>query len=376
MKYLIWICIFLLIGTLVALQIELDNGYVLVVFQGYSIETSIWFLLFCIFVFVFIFWLILQLIQSVFYSKNLFNKGIQFLSNRNQQNIMHKIVTAFLLEDFETKDKYIKQLDTAILPTSIITLARIQGFIQAQKYQLAEIHINKAYKTYAKKNEIIESIKILEFQLEFARKNYADAIGLFQKLNKKSKVRPNLHMLFLRALFFNETFNVFYVYLHKKFSGTTKELQPIFDLVMQNKNIEIDAQTFWEKLPKELQNKQENISQFAQYLFDRQLYQTLDTYLLKQKSILLTHFLGRYLHINGDKILHCYENISTNIDDAEYLTGLGLLCMQLKLWGKALKYFSSSLQIHPEQQEAILATIKIYNLTKQQDKLESYIRSL
>lgn len=362
MKTILKWLIFLGVGIGIGIVLYQDPGYVLFSYSGWVLEMPLLLAGFLILLLVIVFYFLLRTGHFVFALperiKNWFSRRKQYIAWRKTL----RGSVAFFAGNFSRAESLLQQSvtrDTALFCHLACAHAALkQGAIERRDH-----YLQLAHKTANRKQAMEElAVGMTTAQLQFSHKQYEQCLALVLRLRQIAPKHPAVLKL-LKEL---------YLAL-----SDWKGLLPLLPLLLkysvisddeQNKlRIQIyrellgealhqtdlgEAQRLWREIPTYLQQDPSLQNAFANVLFQLPEHTLLEGFIRRALSwnwdgdlVMLYGLLnGTAVH----KQLTIAEKwLEDHPRDSELLLCLGRLCLKNQLWGKAKRYFETSIQIFP-----------------------------
>src|SRR3990167_3766296 len=357
MKRLLFWLIILFLAVWAGIIIQSHPGYVLVVVDQISIETTPWVALF----FIFLAFLIFALFFKIFnYTLN-FPTSFQHWSfqrkQRKARHLTHKGLYELAEGDWHTAEKALKKSakksETPLINyLAAAQAAQKQGEIAERDYYLKEaaqldgnfeiaVSLTQA-KLQLECNQLEQALATLQHLQQLAP-SHTYVLSLLQsvylQLNDYAallKLLPDLRRY--KVLNSNE--------LEKLEVVVYKKL--LIQTIQHHQNIEM----MWQKIPKSLREHPELLTLYIQQLNEvgqsEQAEELLKSTLKKKWNLELIRLYAHTQSAKPSKQLRLAEHwLKSHPNDPDLLFTLGQLSMREKLWGKARNYFETCLSIKP-----------------------------
>lgn len=367
MKTLIISLIILALGIWLGILVHHDSGYVLVSYQHWSLETSLWVAIAALFIALLAIYLLLRLISWLLSLSTRFQrwsgKHKQQKSQQQTQSGLCLLAEGNWKKSEETLTKAAKNQ-----PIPLINyLACARAAQEQQDFPKRDEYLKLAFET-SKDEEV--AIALTQAQLQMSAKQWEQALATLRHLQS---LKPN-HSYVLKCL------QAVYVKLEdwqslqqllpqlKKFRVLTPQkynkLEKATALARLNQ-FNTSEQTsdqltgLWKSINKNLHDDFDLLSLYIDHLIallqDQQAFKLIDNALKRSWHSSLVEFIPRLANIDANKRLsYCEQWYQQHPKNATLLYCLGNLCEQMQLWGKAKDYLESCIAQHPQQKAYLL----------------------
>lgn len=357
MKRLIIYFLILLGAIWLGVIIYKNPGYILVVYQKWAIESTIWFLGLFLIVSFFILYALINLIK---HTKNLPARIGQWWRNKKRDKAIKRLVQGyndFLSHKFPKAEKKIRRSGKVEQLKEInyliaAQIAQAQGNAPKRDAYLAKtdilseknnyiVNIMRS-KFYLENNQLDLALACLKkLQLHFPRDAYlqkllADAYIAQGNALELQKLLPQLKK---NPLYKSEDFlkleRTAYLKQFTQFSN---------DFTM--------VQIWWNKMPHYLRHDPYILIAYATHLYRTNRSKEAGTLIRRELRKKFNPDLAQfYIKEKSDEpakqLALAQEWLAKNPNDLALLKAIGHLCLVNRLWGKARDYFEASLKIQP-----------------------------
>jgi HemY protein len=349
------ICFFaLLFSVWLGIIMYRNPGYVLVSYQNWSIETSLWFAIVTLAVLFLLFYMLLRFSSGV---SSVAIRIKQWLSNRRKRKA--RIQTTLGLYDFVegnwklAEKKLVRAAKYSDMPLINYLAA---AFMAQRQYALAR---RDNYLLLAQKTDTEHPIVIglTQAQLQISNRQWEEALATLQRLHQ---LRPkNVFILQLLEQAHLELkdwtgLKTLLPILRKRHTFSIEEINQLelrvyselLLLSKTNNTVEIK----WNELPRYLQKQPALVAIYAEYLLaNNKIEEAEDVLKMVLHKILDKRLLELYAVLPSNnpikKIARAEKWLKENPENAALLLCLGRICKQQKLWGKARQYLEKSLRL-------------------------------
>ncbi|MFB9886443.1 heme biosynthesis protein HemY [Balneatrix alpica] len=367
-KLFLFILIVLLLGTWIGQEITKDSGYILVAFQSWTLETSLWIgMLISLLLF-----MLLHGLLMLFYKLRLPGERFRLWRHHRLQNKASVKTTRGLLAladgRFKQAERWLSQAASKSEQPLINYLSAAQAAQALGNNEQADKWLQQA--SQSTKGAGL-AVGMTQAQLLLERGNYEKALATLLNLRKQAPKHPQI----LRQL------KDCYLAL-KDWTALTELLSDLRRLqvldhsslqqleqlcwserlsqagndasMSQEERIQQVLNT-WQQLPKALQEQLEIVRAYVQRLHSlgaedkveivlrNQLNQHWDTQLVRLYGISKGENLERQLK-------QAEQWLKQRPDDGPLLLSLGRIALQLQQWPKARQYFEASLTAEPSHE--------------------------
>jgi HemY protein len=389
MMGLIFTLIVLALGVWLGVLVHHDSGYVLVAFQHWTIESSIWVAILALVVSYLLLYAILRFIVYLFSlsarfqhwsghhrskkSQRLTQQGLSALAQGQWKKAEQALIKATYKQPtalinylaaaraaneqgaFETRDQYLKNAhDSNPSDEMAIGLTQAQLQLSAKQWELALATLRHLQQIKPNHAYVLKLLKVAYIKLADW-----DSLKTLLPLLKKHKVFSSKKLSELEATVYGQALQQF-----KQKSLSTNTLQQ-----------------YWRTLPRSLRHNSTIVKTLLELMLcvnDNQAAESvLDTQLQKSWDIQLVLFIPEVAGEHQEKWLkRCESWLNQHGNSAELLYALGKLCENLRLWGKARDYLEHSIELQP-QAEAYYSLGRVFEALGDHSKaLYSYKHGL
>lgn len=359
MKKLIIYFLLLLAAIWVGLKIHKDPGYVLINYQQWSVETTLWFAILALLILFLIFYLLIRLWRGSTVISNRFNNWLEQRRNRKAIKLTNQGLCQLAEGDWRAAEKnLIRGADHSDTPL-INYLAAANAAQHQEHYEDRDSYLREAH-LGTPQAEV--AIGLTQAQLQFDAKQWELALATLRHLNQ---IAPH-HSYVLKLLK--------RVYLELQDWQSLQELLPelrkqkvlkpkdlhkleqqvylaLMNAAVKSGSVELINST-WQNIPEIWRKDPMILAAYSDYLIknkeDDKAEILLRDALKKNWNELLVLRYGLVHSENPMKQLATAENwLKDHSNDAELLLCLGRICIHNRLLDKAKHYLKSSIQIGP-----------------------------
>lgn len=388
MKRLIIYFLLLLASIWLGLKIHKDPGYVLINYQQWSLETTLWFAILALLVLFIIFYLLIRLWRGSSVISNRFNNWLEQRRNRKAIKLTNQGLCQLAEGDWKVAEKnLIRGADHSDTPLinylAAASAAQHQNHYEERDSYLRQAHLGTPQAEVA--------IGLTQAQLQFNAKQWELALATLRHLNQ---IAPH-HSYILKLLK--------RVYLELQDWHSLQELLPELrrQKVLPSKDLDkLEQQVYlaliksavisestasvnnvWQNIPEGWRKDPAILSAYSDYLIknnegDRAEVLLRDV-LKKNWSESLVQRYGLAKSENPSKQLVTAESwLKNHGNDPELLLCLGRICMRNRLWGKAKSYLQSSVQIVPRAEAYRELGQLLEQMNETNEALDAYRKGL
>ncbi len=359
MKRLIIYFLLLLASVWVGLKIHKDPGYVLISYQQWNIETTLWFAIISIIIVFLLLSFLLRLLRGTSALGDRLSQWSEQRKSRRANRLTNQGLCQLAEGDWHAAEKNLlkgaKQSETPL----INYLAAAGAAAQLGHDEDRDSYLRDAHRANP---EAEIAIGLTQAQLQFNAKQWELALATLRHLNQISPGHQTVLRLLKRVyleLSDWESLRKLLPELRERKILTPQELnrleQKIYYELLQNAVRQYDndmVNKIWQGLPKELQNDPEILELYSNYLV-RQNESAKAEILLRDalKKNWQPLLVKRYGQIKGPELakqLTTAESwLKTHPSDPVLFLTLGRLAKQNQLWSKAKEYLERSRELDP-----------------------------
>lgn len=356
MKRLLIGFIVLLAAVWLGVTMHNNPGYVLVAYDSWSVETSLWFAIIIMCVVFAVLAILFRLGGSISFT---IGKVRRWFSNRRQRKARAR--TAIGLYELVSGNWKVaeKNLIHAAKDSDMSLVNYLAAALMAQKqnaYERSENYLRQAQKISTKYSF---AVGLTQARLQMVTKKWEEAFATLQFLRQNAP--KNILVL--------ELLQKVCVELHDW--GTLRDLLPAirkyhilsttdanqleqqvwFELLKQSAKDE-RIEMLWSQLPHYLQKNQSLLGIYCNYLVAHNKYDAAETLLkLSLRKVLNHDLLNLYSALQSSnplkKLARAESWLKAQPQNASLLLCLGRICKELKLWGKSRLYLEKSAKLAP-----------------------------
>lgn len=334
-----------------------DAGYILVAYDGVSVESSLWAgLLALTLILVAIYWLV-RLLMKLRYS----GRSLRYWREGRQARRNEAQITQGLIQYMEGNWKAsAKTFSTGAerSPTPLLSyLMAARASDAAGDYAQCEEYLKQAEATTP---DAHVAIGLTQAELQLRKGDYENCLA---NLNRIKLAQPNNELAISMSASVYEALDDWDAMaeilptLRKRKLLQQEKLADLerktFDAKLRAADTATGLETEWASIPKNLQKDQSILASYAHALIVQdeaaQAETLLRAALKKNWSADLVQLYGQVKGSDPAKQLTVAESwLKTKPDDADLLQALGRISMANENWDKAKQYFSASLAIKPD----------------------------
>lgn len=361
MKRLIVYFLILLGSVWLGIKIHKDPGYVLITYQKWSLETTLWFAILAIFLAFFILSLLLRLFQS---TTSLSTRLDTWSSQRKTRKAGH-LTYQGLCELAEGKWRAAeKDLVKGVVHSEMPLINYLATATAAQhlgEFELRDSYLRSAHHCDPKAEM---AIGLTQAQLQLNGKQWELALATLRHLQQLDPKHVYVLKL-LRRVYEQlndwESLRLLLPELHKRKVFDVASLDQLekktylalLKIAVRGDEAKITEKT-WGSIPSRLKNDTELVALYITYLMNTHQEVKAETILRETlKNNWNDDLLIVYANLNVDnekQLTFAESYLKTRSNDPILLCCLGHLCIKNKLWGKARSYLQSSIQLLPRIQ--------------------------
>jgi HemY protein len=361
---LIAFLIVLIVSVWFGLEVAHHPGYLLIVYQPWMMQMPLWFAFLCVFVFLSLFYLILDSVDRVgfwwFRIKN-------WLHVRREQQSYSKTQQGLVLL-IEGRWQKAERMLLAGVSQSVEPLINYLGAARAaqeeQAFDRRDTYIRKAQHVAPKASL---AIGLTQAELEIERHHYEHAVATLTHLQQQSPHHPRvlklLEKVYVRLADW-QSLEKLLPHFRKAKLITRAELQSFeknlyCEILRSNQQQSLeDLHTLWSKMPRTFKKNPDVISAYVQQLIrfpnSKETEELIRTSMKQDYRPELVKIYGSF---NFDNINRQLVIVGAWLKmygaQPELLVLLGKLCVKAQLWGKAKDYFQKCLAIAPHAEAAL-----------------------
>lgn len=357
MRRLIFGFIILLLAIWIGFLIHKDSGYVLVAYEGWTIETSLWVALVCLILFFLILYFLLRLIRNT----RLLGSKFQRWGYSRKQNKSRKLTNLGLCEVAEGHWEKAETLLIKSAKDSNTPLINYLVAARAAQEQMADDRRDNYLRQAIKSTSGSElAVGLTQAQLQINSKQWEQALATLKHLYQISPSHvftlKLLHRVYLELQDWQQLYELLpalkkYKVLNEQKLQSLEEKIYIALLAHHAKaqNFE-QMQQLWKKLPKAWRHNPNIAATYVHYLIesghDDQAISIIEDTLKKQWSPILVSLFGNAKGSKESYQLKVGESwLKKHPNEPELLICLGKLALRERFLGKAKQYFEDFLQI-------------------------------
>lgn len=359
MKRLFFYFLILFAAIWLGIKINKDPGYVLISYQQWSLETTLWFAILALLVFFLVFYLLIRIWRGSGVISNRFQSWLEQRRNRKAIKLTNQGLCQLAEGDWDVAEKnLIKGADHSDTPLinylAAASAAQHQGHFEGRDSYLRQAHAS------APQAEV--AIGLTQAQLQFNAKQWELALATLRHLNHVAPHHKYILELLKRVYLELQDWQSLQALLpelrkHKvlKSSDLDKLEHQVYlsllNFAVITKNPEI-VNKMWYSIPDEWNKDPAILGIYSDFLLknnqDEKAEVLLRDALKRNWHPLLLRRYGLAKAENPSKQLATAESwLKNHGNDAELLLCLGRIAMRNQLWGKARSYLQTSIHIAP-----------------------------
>ncbi len=389
MKTLILTLIILAIAIWLGILMHHDSGYVLIAYNHWSLETSLWVAVVAVFVVVIVLYLLVKLINGLLNLSGRYRRWCGNYRISKSQRLTQSGLCLLAEGNWKkAEDALTKAAENQPAPL-INYLASARAAQELQNFQKRDEYLKVAFDT-SKDEEV--AIGLTQAQLQISAKQWEQALATLRHLQQ---LKPN-HNYVLKLLQ--------YVYVRVE---DWESLQSLLPQLKKQKILSIQKykalekqvaiarlssfnaseadydqlSRLWKSIDKGLYHDCDVLNLYLNYMIElgqeKSALSSIETALKRTWNSELLEFIPRLASLDNTKLLHtCEQWYQHHPKNTNLLYCLGRLCERLQLWGKAKDYLEACIQHHP-QARAYLSLGRVYEALGDESKaLYSYKHGL
>ena len=350
---LILILVILLFSVWLGLEIHNDPGYIMISYQHWSIETSLWVALVILVLLFIVFYGIFRLID---HTSNLTTKVKGWKGERLGQKSLEKTqkgIRQLAEGNWALAEKDLSSSASKSQNPLLNYLAAARAAQAQQAYDRRDIYIRKAYECN-KKDDL--PVGITQAQLQYESGQHEQALATLNYLLSQSPKHPQVLKQLSDVYFALKEWGKLQDLLpklrkHKAISSSAYEKleQHLYEEMLHSAADTGDAESLhhaWESIPRAWRNSPEVITHYTTYLIQTG---TGDRAVPIIEKTLKKHWIPQLIKNYGLAYsTKVHKQISTaegwlkkNPNDPDLLLTLARLCKHEKLWGQAKEYLEA-----------------------------------
>ena len=343
----------------------LDSGYVLIAYNGYTLESSLWAAILALGLILCATRLVFSLLGAIQNSAGAIVPMTAKARRRRGQKLSNKGLIAFANGNWKAAQRHLSLAGkNGTLPLlNYLVAARAassNGDMEACKEYLREADETSPAAYMA--------IGITQAEVQISQSQYEQALATLKSLHKKSPKHPYLLKLLKQTY---EKLSDWHALakllpaLHKQKvldNGAVEELEKaiyckLFEQAhnkgrnLQSGECTKPADEIWQSLSKAQRNNADLAYRYARCLFQLGAQEQAEAFIRRQLpslySVPLIRIYGRIECTDPSRQLLAAEKLlAERPNDAELLLALGRICSRSQLWGKSREYLETSLKLH------------------------------
>lgn len=389
MKALIITVLVLAIGIWLGIMVHHDSGYVLVAYQHWSIESSLWVAVAALVVFVLVLYLLVRLLSWLL---NLSSRYRRWSGNHRAQKSQQQTQAGLCLL---AEGSWKKAEETLIKAASHQTaplinyLASARAAQELQDFPKRDEYLKIAFET-SKDEEM--AIGLTQAQLQISAKQWEQALATLRHLQS---IKPN-HKYVLKCLqavyakvedwaslqTLLPQLKKLKVLSPQKYQGLEKRVAIALLHAFNTEESSADQlQLTWRTINKSLHTDFDLIELYLHHLValgqDQEALKLIESTLKRSWHSSLLEFIPMLSSIDHEKLLTICEHWhKQHPKNPTLLFCLGRLCEHMQLWGKAKDYLEDCVSAHPQQRAYLHLGLVYQALGDNAKALDSFKKGL
>ncbi len=378
MKKLFFSLIILVIAIGLGIVIARNQTYVLIGWNQWQIEMTVWVAVFLLMVSFLLFYFLIRIFLGSLRLPRAMRGYWKHKRELRLQNYISQADAAMLVGDYKNAAKKYKKAAKISAEPQLYFLKAAQATINFQPSETQPL-LNQAVE-YG--DNLVTAI--IRAELEIHQQKYAEAIITIEQAREKAPLQPKLLRLSYQAYFAAGKWDkciALLPFLQSEMILTQTEYQAAAETIYCHwleKNLNIYANEAWNKIPKTLQKKNSLLKVYIAYLIqqnqadlaEKELYEILNKHY--DAELILCYAGIKYRDTNKqihqlDKWLNKYG------EKAEIYLALGEVYLRNKIWGKAAFNLEKSLALE-KTKRVYLNLAKLSDATNKPDKVNYYYR--
>lgn len=388
MKRFVIYFLILLASIWVGIKIHKDPGYVLITYQHWSLETTLWFAILAVVVFFLVLYFLMRMLRGTSAVSQKFNMWLEERRSRKANKYTYRGLCELAEGEWQSAEKnLIRGAAHSEMPLvnylAAAEAAQKRGHFEERDNYLRQAHDNSPQAEIA--------IGLTQAQLQLNAKQWELALATLRHLHQlvpnQAYVLKLLKTVYLELndwKHLKELYPELLKYKVRKYEDLEKLEQQIYLELLKSAvnsgNINTVNET-WEETPKQLQSQPALLLLYVDFLLKHDDDSKAETLLRDAiKKNWNPYLVARYGLAKGDnpeKQLATAENwLKNHNDDPALLLCLGRLCIRNHLLDKARDYLWNSAQLEPRA-ETYRELGQLYEqLNEPQKAIESYRKGL
>ncbi len=380
MRWFITLCACMLVGGFITYQIQKGSGYVLLVWGGTSIETSLWFALLVVIVLAILLLFVTYTVRCGLSGVRRIRKKIGSYSlEKAQQQTVQGLIDFIECNWLPAQKKLTRSAKKVPAPIiNYLAASRCAYELKDEQEALRLLHEAEKISTNCEL-----AMALTQARMQLANAHYEQALATLsraEKVNENHQVVLSLQQQVYVALKDWKSLKQLLPKLHQNNIGSIKERyyleQQLYrswlsEKLQYAKNLEEGdyyktLQQCWKELPKHFQQDEKILTDYLNELCALQQHDEAEALLVQSIARgwhdQWVHMYGMLIPKNKEQSLKTAEDwLKSHADNPFLLLTLGRLCLHNKQWGRAKDFFKSSLSLKPlAETYAELARLQSY----------------
>ena len=373
-KYLFWLVALLALGGIISFISQSQQGYVFFRLGNTTVETSLWFLIGAVVASIIVVWFSIRFFRILFGYPGQVMRKIGDITHSNKKRSAERMLLAHMSGDYKTSEKYAARFDDKQFSSELGYMVRIDALIRQGKLGQAAPLIRRNLKTADKHS--LPMFRCLQMQLFLAQRKNKKVIDIYKSLPKKLRTTMRWQDIYWQALLGLSEIRTLisslpspYSYNDDNRKRISEHYRKALQQLLNHNSDEAREQIgwLWQQLPINMQNQRFYAESYIRTLLEQGDSSAVEKQLCKCASVPelgpVMQYWGDFVAPNVRNSLKQLEKLYQKNTDQWLGLGLGRVCLQLQLWGKAESYLHNTLDTHtdPEVNTIILITLaKLY----------------
>lgn len=385
MKKLLFIFVLLLLAIWIGFLIQKDPGYILISYNQWVLETSLWVGTLVTVIGFLVLYLLIRLIKYVASIGGRIKNWEQQRKDRKAQNQTNAGLCELAEGHWQKAEQQLLKAAEHCRAPLINYLAAARAAQELQAYERRNDHIRKAHQSTEGAQV---AIALTQAQLQMNSEQWEQALATLQHIHQ---IAPNhqyalrlLSKVYLTLKDWEQLAKLIprlhqYKILSESEMHTLEKLVYLSLLDKAAKSIKpTDLDTQWYKFSRAWQHEPELASTYASYLIQRHEQDSaiaiIESALKKNWHASLIQLYGNAHGSQNAKQLSTTEHwLKKHPHDPDLLLALGKLSAREQFWGKAKDYLEQSLKLSP-QPETYLTLAKVFEAINDRESAMSLYR--
>lgn len=384
MKWLIILIAVLCASVLLALLAAHEPGYVLIIYQGWKIETSLALVVTILLICAVIFYYLMRSSAGLLRVPKRFGAWRSYKKGCRAESALNRGMLALFEGEW-------KQAEKMLAKNGKLSHAPLLNYLGAAHaaQQMAEFERRDEYLKQAAQTDVSAEIAVglTQARLLLDQKQYEAALAGLENL--RQKVPKHRFVLRLLAQTYRQlkdwqrledllsVLKLYHVYSDAELQALQHDCYVQLLVLYADKHDYPTLHQLWRRMPKRMQQDAEVVQHYAELLISMDHQDEAELLLRStlqrqwQGSLLMLY--GQLQGSKGELQLQSAERwLQQHGDDAQLLLTLGRICMHNQLWGKAKAYLQQAAD--REQREAFLLLTEVLEQQGEEGLAQQYYR--